>query len=305
MVHRAATIPDAELSHSAWQGKTDGRKWMLQSLIFLFRWIDIRIFYAIMAFVVVFYMLINRKNYLAIKDFFRRRFGYGPFRTLRAVYASHFRFGQVVLDRFAFYAGRKFRIEIEHNEYYRELVSAPNGFIMLSSHIGNYELAGYSLHAEEKRVYTFVFAGEKEIVMKNRARFFGANNIEMVAVKRDLSHLFIANNALMEGNIVSMPGDRIFGSQKSVEYNFLGAPAKFPLGPFALAVQRNVPILSIFVMKEGTRRYRILIDRIGPQDSEASKQMRMEQCAQEFAAQLERTVRRYPTQWFNYYDFWE
>ena len=65
MVHRAATIPDAELSHSAWQGKTDGRKWMLQSLIFLFRWIDIRIFYAIMAFVVVFYMLINRKNYLA------------------------------------------------------------------------------------------------------------------------------------------------------------------------------------------------------------------------------------------------
>jgi predicted LPLAT superfamily acyltransferase len=31
----------------------------------------------------------------------------------------------------------------------------------------------------------------------------------------------------------------------------------------------------------------------------------MAQMAQNFADRLETIVRRYPTQWFNYFDFWE
>ncbi|CDC99937.1 putative uncharacterized protein [Alistipes sp. CAG:268] len=64
-------------------------------------------------------------------------------------------------------------------------------------------------------------------------------------------------------------------------------------------------MLSIFVMKEGVKRYRIFVDRIDAGDPGASKRERMEHAARTFAAQLERIVRRYPTQWFNYYDFWE
>ncbi|WP_417014762.1 acyltransferase [Alistipes sp.] len=301
-----STARMAEASaHEAWQGHTDGRPWMLRSLIAMFRRIDIRCLYGVMAVVVVFYMLFNRRGYRAIRDLFRRRLGYGRRQTLRAVYATHYRFGQVILDRFAVYAGQRFEVEIEHNEYYRELVARPGGFIMVSSHVGNYELAGYSLHPAEKRFYALVYAGEKETVMQNRAKCFAGNNIEMVPVMGDMSHLFVANRALMEGNIVGMPGDRLFGSQKSVQCDFLGASARFPLGPFALAVQREVPMLSIFVMKEATKRYRIFVDRIDTGDVNQPKRLRMEYAARSFAAQLERIVRRYPTQWFNFYNFWE
>ena len=298
--------PTAEAAaHDTWQGHTDGHPWMLRSLVAMFRWIDIRILYGVMAVVVVFYMLINRRGYRAIRDLFRRRLGYGRWRTLRAVYRNHYRFGQIILDRFAIYAGQRFHVEIEHNEYYRELVTQPGGFIMLSSHVGNYDLAGYTLHPEEKRFYALVYAGEKETVMQNRAKCFADNNIEMVPVLSDMSHLFAANRALMEGNIVGMPGDRLFGSQKSVECDFLGASARFPLGPFALAVQRGVPMCSIFVMKESAKRYRIFLERIDTGDESLPKHQRMEQAARSFASQLECIVRRYPTQWFNYYDFWK
>ena len=70
---------------------------MLRSLVAMFRWIDIRILYGVMAVVVVFYMLINRRGYRAIRDLFRRRLGYGRWRTLRAVYRNHYRFGQIFL----------------------------------------------------------------------------------------------------------------------------------------------------------------------------------------------------------------
>jgi predicted LPLAT superfamily acyltransferase len=109
-----------------------------------------------------------------------------------------------------------------------------------------------------------------------------------------------------------MPGDRIFGSQKSVTCNFLGAPAQFPLGPFALAVQRDVPVLTVFVMKESTWQYRIFIHRLEPADLDtttlapgAVRKAKMEALARNYAAQLETVVRRYPTQWYNYYDFWQ
>lgn len=114
-------------AHEAWQGQTDGRPWMLRSLIAIFRRVDVRLLYGVMAVVVLFYMVGNRNGYRAMRDFFRRRMGYGRWRTLRAVYANHFRFGQVILDRFAVYAGRRFRIEIEHNEYSANWSPVPKG----------------------------------------------------------------------------------------------------------------------------------------------------------------------------------
>ena len=64
-------------------------------------------------------------------------------------------------------------------------------------------------------------------------------------------------------------------------------------------------MLSIFVMKESAKRYRIFVRQIDTGDATLPKRRRMEASARSFAAQLEQIVRRYPTQWFNYYDFWE
>ena len=126
----------------------------------------------------------------------------------------------------------------------------------------------------------------------------------MIPVKEDLSHLFALNAAIDKGEIVSMPADRIFGSQKSVDCHFFGATARFPLGGFAMAVQKNVPVLAVFVMKEGMRKYHAYVQEITC-DTQVGKREQMAQLAQSFAERLEAIVRRYPTQWFNYYDFWK
>ena len=66
-------------------------------------------------------------------------------------------------------------------------------------------------------INALVFGGETETVMENRQRLLSQNNMNMIAVKEDLSHLFAINAALDNGEMVSMPADRIFGSQKSAE----------------------------------------------------------------------------------------
>ena len=277
---------------------------MQRSLIAMFRVLPLWLLYGVMALVVPFYMLFNRNGYQSMYRFFRERMGYGRCKSFCSVYANHFRFGQIILDRFGVYAGKKYHFVSEEQHMFDEKETHDKGFVMLSSHVGNYEMAGYSLRPKVKRYNVLVFAGETETVMENRQRILSQNNVRMVPVKEDLSHLFLLNTALDDGEIISMPADRIFGSQKSVECQFFGQVARFPLGAFAMAVQKEVDVITVFVMKTGLRSYDIYLREL-QYDKSLSSREQMSQLAQNFATELENMVRRYPTQWFNYFDFWK
>lgn len=277
---------------------------MQKALIVVFKVVPLEVIYGVMALVVPFYMLFNHKGYTSMYHFFRRRLGKKPLSAFWHVYLNHFAFGQVVLDRFATYAGRRFKLEIDGNENFLRLCEGEKGFVMLSSHVGNYEQAGYMLRSDRKSFNALVYAGESATVMSERNKQFAGSNIHMIPVQADMSHLFIINKSLDEGNIVSMPADRCFGSTKSVPCQFFGATAQFPLGPFATAVQKEVPALAVMVMKEGAHSYRAFVRQL-PVDTTLPHRKQMAALAQSFATTLEEIVRRYPHQWYNYYEFWD
>ena len=79
--------------------------------------------------------------------------------------------------------------------------------------------------------------------------------------------------------------------------DFLGAKALFPLGPFVVAQKCRVPVVFFYAMRERGRRYRFVFV-----ESEAAQ--RVEDLQEQYVRSLEGMVRRYPHQWFNFYDFW-
>lgn len=292
------------LEHKDWQGQTDGQPWMQRTLIRWLSVVDQRVIYGVMAIVVCFYMLFGHRGYVAMYHFYRRCRGERPLRAFCHVYANHYRFGQVVIDRFAAFGGRRFKFVFDASAkaQYDALCREADGFVQVSSHMGNYELAGYSLQVAGKWLYPLVFRNEKEVIMMNRQRMFVANHIEMVPVMADMSHIFTLNNALRDGNIVSMPGDRVFGSAKALAVNFMGGVADLPVGPFQMAVTREVRLVPIFVMKERWDTYRIIMSPLVA-DASLPKRERMQRLAQQFADVMAEVVEQYPTQWFNYFEF--
>ena len=272
-------------------------------LIALLRVIDIRIIY-IFTNVFVIPPCLFRPGFKHIYRYFRERWGCSPLKAFVKTYQNHCMFGQVVIDRFAMYAGKKFQFEIEGYEYFQQLADKPEAFIQLSSHIGNYEMAGYTLVSHNKPFNALVFFGEKESVMENRSTMFSDKNIRMIPVKEDMSHLFLIDCALQQGEIVSMPADRIFGSKKYVIDKLLGADAKLPLGPFSVATMRGLNVLAVNVMKHSTKGYRIYVKPLD-YDKEASRSKQIEQLAHNYVMELERMLYMYPTQWYNYFDFWK
>ena len=149
-----------------------------------------------------------------------------------------------------------------------------------------------------------ILGGETKQVMEGRKSMFEGKRINMIPVTDDMSHIFKINNALEEGNIVSIPGDRIFGSPRFVEAELLGAKARFPLGPLAIAIQRNIPVLAVFVMKESIMRYTIKVRRLHISE-ETDRKNKTNALAVAFAKELDDVLKKYPEQWFNYYNFWE
>lgn len=294
-----------ELKHDKWVGTTYGNDGMHKWLIKMLKVVDVRLIYAFASvFVVPPTMLINGKARKAIYNFYRTGFRYNKLKSLWMTYKNHCAFSQVVIDKFAMYAGKKFRISITGYEHFRSLTEQTPGFVQLSSHIGNYEIAGYSLVADKKRVNALVFGGEKAAVMMNRSKLFQKNNIRMIPMSSDMTHLFLLDEALSNGEILSMPADRIFGSQKAYSLELLGRNALFPQGPFVMAAVRNVPVLFVSVMKTGLKSYHITVSPIECPPSGNSKSKAADM-ARRYVELLEGTVRKHPAQWYNYFNFWE
>ncbi|MDR1562809.1 MAG: lipid A biosynthesis (KDO)2-(lauroyl)-lipid IVA acyltransferase [Dysgonamonadaceae bacterium] len=292
-----------------WKGDTGGGTLGQRLLLVCFRLVDLRLGYAVMAIVVPFYMLFARQGYLSVYHYFRHRHGHSAWDAFRRTYRNHYLFGQVILDRFAIYAGKSdaFEVEIVGNEHYERLAGGDKGFIIAGSHVGNFEIGGYLLHSYQKKINALIYAGETETVKRNRAAVMSGNNINLIPVREDMSHLFSVNSALQNGEIVSMPCDRKLGSTKSVECNFLGARATFPIGAFALAVSFGVEVLAVFCMKISSRKYRVTVsplEEVNPLRTKAKKDL-VNNLAQSYVRRLEETVRQYPEQWFNFYEFWK
>lgn len=287
-----------------WAGTTYGNEWMHKWLIRILRYIDVRFLYLFVAVLIIPVCLVLNPSRSIAYRYFRQRIGYGRLKSAWKTYVNHCLFGQVVIDKFAMYAGKKFRIEIENYDAYINLTKQKEGFLQLSAHIGNYEIAGYTLTCQDKRINALVYAGEKASVMRNRDRMFADTNTRMIAISPDMSHLFEIDEALSDGEIVSMPADRSSGSSKYIEHEFLGAKARFPLGPFSVATMHGFDVLAINVMKASLRSYKIYVTPL-PYDKAATRQEQIRQLSLAYANELEKRVRQYPAQWYNYFEFWE
>lgn len=292
------------MEQKQWAGSTYGSGWMHRCLIRSLRFIDVRFLYLFSAIFVIPVCLVLNESRKTAYHYFRRILGYGRCKAAWSVYVNHCLFGQVVIDKFAMYAGKRFDVEVDGMQYFNELASRDEGFLHLSSHIGNYEIAGYTLVSERKTINAVVYAHEKATVMENRNNMFVKTNIKMITLKEDMSHLFEIDEAVCGGDIVSFPTDRFMGQAKCVECDFLGRPAKFPQGPFSVAAMRGLDVLAVNVMKTGAKKYHIYVTPLH-YDKQQPRKEQVRQLSQAYVAELEKRVLQYPTQWYNFFDFWK
>ena len=292
------------MSEKQWRGTTDGTPWMHRALVGILKTVPVRVVYFFMGFAIPVYMLARPKHYLAIYHYFRRRHGYGVLRSYFSTWRNHLLFGEVVVDRFAAFAGKKFTVDMGNNEIFMNLLKEDTGFMMIGAHVGNDEMSGYMLKSP-KRVNALIFGGESGEVAANRIKTLRLNNVRLIPVKDDMSHLFTLFSALSDGEIVNIHADRLLPDSKTIRVSLLGKEADILRGPFSLAAMKEVPVVTAFIMKEGAMKYHIWISRLDDDIPEkVSRDEREQLLAKRYSEELGKILMKYPHQWFNFHEFW-
>jgi len=217
-------------------------------------------------------------------------------------------YSRVILDNMYLgaYGPGRFRIEYEGTERFTDALARGKGLILLSAHVGNWHLAINFLGRTGARAHLVTEDVRSPEVRRHMdAAKEKAIHLEIHDAREGMGLVFKLKAALRNGDVVVLSGDRVHGG-RNVRAAFLGEEAGFPLLGFALSRASGAPICTGFAFTVGMQAYHF--HGIGPLDDEVSPDLPAREAharlAEIFAAHLGDHLRRFPTQWFNFYDFW-
>jgi len=186
-------------------------------------------------------------------------------------------------------------------------LAAGSGAILISPHLGTWELGGLGLADLGYRVNVLTYREPDEQVNEQRRQVREERGIGVIYVDRDdTSPLAIieAVNALRRNEIVCLIGDRD-GSSNTVNVPFFGRLTALPAGAAHLALATGAPVIPVFVLLEDDGRYATLMEEaIFFSARHGHNREVVQQGMTRLAAVFERYIRQYPDQWYNFFTFW-
>jgi KDO2-lipid IV(A) lauroyltransferase len=186
---------------------------------------------------------------------------------------------------------------IEGDEHLQAVAASGGGLVLLTAHLGNWELGGRLLAARLRRPTHVVVAAEADPGVERFLRG-GDSPVRFVRPGAPAGMLGLVS-ALRRGELVALQGDRALGTRGDTPVDFFGAPAPFPRGPFVLARAAGVPVVPAFCLLDARRRYTVVMAEPIRVDATGD-----EMALARWVGVLEAMVRRVPEQWFNFYDVW-
>jgi len=287
---------------SKWDGKSKGTVLGYRIFVFLIKKAGVKAAYVLLYFVASYYFLFLKKSNKAISYYFKERLGYSWFKSKKMVFKSYYTFGQTIIDKISISAGmrNKFTYEFDGIEILKNLLAEKKGGVLISAHIGNFEIAEHFLgDIDIDFQINLVTTDLEHSAIKNYLESVTQKpTVKFIIIRDDLSHIFEINAALSKNELVCFTGDRYFEGTKSLSEKILGEEANFPAGPFLIASRLKVPVVFVYVMKEPNLHYHLYA-------REAIVKHRDEKgLLKAYIESVESMLAKYPLQWFNYFDFW-
>jgi len=291
---------------SSWEGKTRGGVLGYKIFIWILKKTGISFAYFFLRFVVLYFVFTSGKAFSSIFYYFRKIQKYNIIKSFISVFQNYYIFGQVLLDKIALLAGLEtgLTFNFEGEEHLQQM---QKGGVLVSAHVGNWEIAGQLLNRLEKKINIILFDAEHQQVKKYLTDVMSQRNVHFIIIRDDYSHLLEIREALANHEIIAMHGDRFIEGNKTVQLNFMGEPALFPLGPVHLASRFRVPVSFVFAVKERRKHYHFFATPLLHIPGHANLHQRdaaLTEAVKVYVGKLEEILKKYPLQWFNYYPFW-
>ncbi len=194
----------------------------------------------------------------------------------------------------------KKRVRIENIEHLNTAIAQGKGVILLSAHLGNWELGGavtgilgykiwgVAMPHKDKRVNDF-FNQRRE-----------SKGVKVIPVGKAARKCL---EALKKGELIALIGDRDFG-ENGARIDFFGKPTFFPEGPAAFSLKTGAPILPVFMIRDKDDGFILKIEKPIEFKASGNNGRDINELILKYKVIIENYIRRYPDQWYMFKKFW-
>lgn len=288
----------------SWEGRSRGSTLGYKIFVALLKNAGLKPAYALLHLVTPYYRLFVPKAIQPLKELYTR-LGYNKNETYGLIRKNLVIFGQTLIDKIAVLAGLGNKLSFTHEGIanIEQLVKDGKGGLLISAHLGNWEVAGHLLNRVNTVINIVMYDGEAEQLKAYMNKFESKRSFNIIFIKDDLSHIYEMSAALNRNELICLHADRFRPGNRIMQHEFLGAPANFPAGPFILASKLKAPVCFVFAFKETNFHYHFYA--YPPRTYEGKGTTGMEKMLDDYVVLLEQMLKKYPAQWFNYFDFWK
>jgi predicted LPLAT superfamily acyltransferase len=262
--------------------------------------------------ITLYFLIVNGAARRASRDYLARVLPHAV--QLGDVYRHIHCFAATVLDRVYFLQERFAQFEVASTSAAatHARLQRGEGVMMAGAHLGSFEALRAMAQGNGMRVAMLMFEDNARLINATLAAVAPNAQLHTIALGRPGAMLAL-RRWLDEGGLAGLLADRTLPGHsersRTLEFEFLGSPARFSDGPFRLAAMLRRPLVFIAGLYQGGNRYDLrfveLADFSALTDTSASH---VDECVraalQRYVALLEALCRESPYNWFNFYDFW-
>ncbi|MBI3992323.1 MAG: lysophospholipid acyltransferase family protein [Candidatus Lambdaproteobacteria bacterium] len=185
-------------------------------------------------------------------------------------------------------------VALDNPQVLREALAGGRGAVLVSGHLGNWELMGGAISRSGLVLSMYVGAQRNPLVdevINGIRRAMGTQTVGKGVAMRGLLR------AMRDNRIVAMLADQHY-SKKRHYVAFFGQPVSMVPGPASLALRTGAPVIFGQCLREGPLRYRARFRRIEPPAPSGNGERDVLAYSQAIADVLAEAVRAHPAQYF-------
>ena len=192
--------------------------------------------------------------------------------------------------------------EFVGREHFDRMRNDPGGAIILTAHMGSYDLGAHLFAQISKRPIVMVRAPEVDPQTREyeEAHIAAPETLKIDFSTRANELALDLLHALQRGEIIAIQGDRVTPGITTLPATLFGRKTSIPAGPFALSMAARVPIYPLFIVRLGRRSYRLIAGPPFSVERTRDRAASFETAVAQWTHELERVIRN---AWFQWYAF--
>ena len=220
-----------------------------------------------------------------------------------------FSFASTIHDRIYLLNDRfnLFDIEVIGAEELHAALDKQPGALLIGAHLGSFEVLRALGRGRAGLKVAILMYEENARKINATLEAINPRATEDIIPLGRMDSMLQARDRLDQGYLVGMLADRSLGGDATVECDFLGEPAPFPVGPFRMAAMLRRPVYFMAGLYLGGNRYQIHFEPLADFSAtpRAEREAAIKAAQQHYAERLSHFCRLAPYNWFNFFDFWQ